>query len=384
MRASEEKKLIQASVMVYLAQVPDPRKARTREHPLINVLVIALLAVLCGADSFAAIERFGKSKLELLSQLLDLKSGIPSHDTFGRVFACLDPEALQSAFREWVASLVESTDGQVVAIDGKSLRRSFREAGNKAFVHMVSAWATSNRLVLGQIKTDDKSNEITAIPKLLKLLKLDGATVTIDAMGCQKEITKTIQEAGADYLIAVKDNQPTLLRAVIDTFASAAERSDHDEIIGLAETEDKPRHGRLEKRRCLVCSDASAVAVLQGWESVKALVLIESERTVGDKTTVESHYYIASKASLSADEALAAKRSHWGIENGLHWVLDVAYREDDCRVRSGFAAENFAVLRHITLNLLKAAKANVGIKIRRQMAGWDDRFLLEVLCGGQN
>src|SRR5690606_27826413 len=206
-------KLIKASVMEYLSEVSDPRIDRTRAHPLVNVLVIALLAVLCGADSFAAIERFGNAKKELLATFLDLEHGIPSHDTFGRVFAALDPTELQDAFRAWVASLVEVSKGEVVAIDGKTLRRSFRDAGRKAFVHMVSAWAASNRVVLGQLKTDDKSDEITAIPKLLDLLKLKGATVTIDAMGCQKHIAQKLVSKGADYMLAVKENQPTVAAA---------------------------------------------------------------------------------------------------------------------------------------------------------------------------
>lgn len=378
MTIREELKEIKASVLEYLAEVSDPRIDRTRAHPLVNILVIALLAVLCGADSFAAIERFGRAKKEFLADFLDLESGIPSHDTFGRVFASLDPSALQEAFRAWVASLVEVSKGEVVAIDGKTLRRSFRDAGNKAFVHMVSAWAAQNRVVLGQLKTDQKSNEITAIPKLLDLLKLKGATVTIDAMGCQKDIAAKIVSKEADYMLAVKENQPTLLAEVTSAFAAAAERDDHDSIVDFAETIDKG-HGRTEVRRCLTCCDLSPISRREEWTKLATVVMVEVERTMRNQTSVERRYFISSQKRLSAKTALATVRAHWGIENGLHWVLDLAFREDECRVRAGNAAENFAVLRHFTMNMLKNVKSPVGIKIRRQQAGWDQQFLLDVL-----
>lgn len=380
MSIREEKKQIATSVMDYLAQVPDPRMERTRAHPLTNILVIALLAVLCGADSFTAIEAFGHAKEGFLATLLDLKSGIPSHDTFGRVLAALDSSALQDAFRQWVAGLVEVTKGEIVAIDGKTLRRSFRDAGNKAFVHMVSAWAASNRVVLGQVKTEEKSNEITAIPKLLDVLHIKGAVVTIDAMGCQKDIAEKIVQRRADYMLAVKDNQPTLLADIKASFAAATEDPRFDEIVDFAETTDKG-HGRTEVRRCLTCHDLSSISRRQDWPKLGCVVLVEADRTVGDKTSTEQRYYISSQKSLSAKTALATVRAHWGIENGLHWVLDLAFREDDCRIRAGNAAENFAVLRHFTMNLLKNVQSKVGIKTRRLQAGWDHEFLLHVLCG---
>lgn len=381
MTIKEEQKQIRASVVEYLAEVPDPRIDRTRAHPLENILVIALLAVLCGADSFTSMEDFGHSKKEFLATFLDLESGIPSHDTFGRVLAALDPAALEAAFRAWVNSLVEVSKGEIVAIDGKTLRRSYRDAGSKAFVHMVSAWAAQNRVVLGQLKTDDKSNEITAIPKLLDLLNLKGATVTIDAMGCQKDIAAKIVSKGADYMLAVKENQPTLLADVRATFAAATERSDHDEIVDFAETTEKG-HGRTETRRCLTCREL-VVSRQEDWPKLASVVMVELERTVRDKTSVERRYFISSKKRLNAKQALATVRAHWGIENRLHWVLDLAFREDDCRVRAGNAAENFAVLRHFTMNLLKNAKSKVGIKARRLRAGWDHDFLLEALLGGK-
>jgi predicted transposase YbfD/YdcC len=380
MSITEEKKEITASVLEYLARVPDPRVERTRAHPLVNILVMALLAVLCGADSFTAIEEFGRCKREFLARFLDLTHGIPSHDTIGRVFAALVPETLQEVFRQWIGALAEVTKGEVVAIDGKTLRRSFRDAGNKAFVHMVSAWATHNRVVLGQFKTEEKSNEITAIPKLLELLQIKGATVTIDAMGCQKEIAAKIVEGGANYMLAVKDNQPTLRADVQAAFAQAADGEVRAEKNDFFQTKDTG-HGRTEVRRCVTCHNLDNISRPGDWANLACLVMVEVDRTVDGKTSTEQRYYISSQRGLRARDALATIRAHWGIENGLHWVLDVAFREDDCRVRAGHAAENFAVLRHFTMNLLKNAKSKVGIKIRRQRAGWDNDFLLQVLCG---
>lgn len=250
MTIGEQQQAIKASAMEYLAAVADPRFDRTRDHPLVNVLVIALLVVLCGGASFVAMERYGCAKKDFLATFLDLEKGIPSHDTFGRVFASLDPNALQEAFRAWVASLVEVSKGEVVAIDGNTLRRSFRDAGNKASVHLVSAWAAKNRVVLGQLKTEQKSNEITAIPKLLELLKLKGATVTFDAMGCQNVIAAKIISREANYMLAVKENQPTLLAEVEAPFAATAERDDHDSVVNCAEATETG-HGRTEVRRCL-------------------------------------------------------------------------------------------------------------------------------------
>lgn len=380
MRAKDEKKIIAASVLEYLAGVPDPRLERTRAHSLVNILVIALLATLCGADSFTEIEQFGRTKRDFLATFLDLEAGIPSHDTFGRVFAMLSPTALQEAFRAWTSSLVESTAGQVIAIDGKTLRRSFRNAQNRAFVHMVSAWASKNRMVLGQVKTDDKSNEITAIPKLLELLGLEGAIVTIDAAGCQKEIAATIVSRGADYVLAVKENQPTLLHDIQSCFAEVNENPRFEEIVDFAETTDVG-HGRTEVRRCHTCSDLSAISRRHDWAKLASVVRIEVDRTVGGKTSTEQRYFIASQTNLRAKDALATVRAHWGIENGLHWVLDVAFREDECRIRAGNAAENFAVLRHVAVNLLKNTKVKIGIRAKRLKAGWDNEFLLQTLVG---
>jgi predicted transposase YbfD/YdcC len=369
-----------ASVLEYLATVPDPRKERTRLHSLKDILVLSLCAIICGADGFVAIEEFGIRKKEWLKTFLDLPNGIPSHDTIGRVFALLSPKALEAVFRAWMRAVAVLTKGEVVAIDGKTLRRSFREAGSGLFVHMVSAWATRNRVVLGQVKTEEKSNEITAIPELLGLLYLKGCIVTIDAMGCQKDIAAKIIAEGADYCLTVKDNQPTLREDLAATFEAARTDPAVLATMDFTETRDKKAHGRIEVRRCWTTTALDGVSQADQWKGLRSLALIEVDRTVGGKTSTEQRYVISSCAGLSATKALKTVRAHWGIENELHWVLDVAFREDDCRVRAGNAAENFAVLRHVALNLLKKVQGTkVGIKIRRQCAAWDNEFLLRVL-----
>ncbi len=372
-----------ASLLEYFAKVRDPRIERSQRHPLATVLTLALCAVICGANSFVGIEQYGKARKEWLETFLELPNGIPSHDTLGRIFAMLDPKSLEQAFRDWVAALATLTKGEVVAIDGKTLRRSFKKAGDRSFVHMVSAWSTGNQMVLGQVKTDEKSNEITAIPRLLELLQLHGCLVTIDAMGCQKDIAQKIVDSQADYLRAVKDNQPTLAEAVTTIFDEALK--DPDFSTPHHQTEDRG-HGRTEVRRCWTLDiDADCGAPFDQWPGLKGFVRVESERTVAGKTSLEHRYYITSRSKLSAKSALAASRSHWGIENQLHWVLDVAFREDDCRVRAGNAAETFAVVRHIALNLLKHAQVGVrkndklGVYNKRLLAGWNAGFMLRVL-----
>ena len=367
-----------ASIIKYFAAVPDPRIARSQLHPMTSILVLSLLAVVCGADSFVAIELFGKRKRTWLETFLDLPNGIPSHDTLGRVFAMLDPKGLADAFRGWMSEVAQLTNGGLVAIDGKTLRRSFRTRGS-GFVHMVSAWSAENRVVLAQVKTEEKSNEIAAIPQLLELLHLKDATVTIDAMGCQKDIATAIIERGGNYMLAVKDNQPTLAADVTAVFERA--RTDPQALasMNMFETKDKG-HGRTEIRRCWTTSILDGVSQRDQWTNLRSVVLIQSERTLDGKTSLDSRYYISSQSMLSAEQAMADARNHWGIENGLHWVLDIAFREDECRVRAGHAAENFAVVRQLALNLLKAVKgAKGGIMNRRLQAGWDHEFLFQVL-----
>jgi len=376
-KAQQEEQELAVSIVEYFTAVPDPRREHTRQHTLTDILVLALCAVVCGADSFVAIEQFGRAKETWLKTFLDLRNGIPSHDTLGRVFSVLNPDALSAAFQQWVAAVANLTQGEVVAIDGKSLRRSFQTAGSGTFVHMVSAWATSNRIVLGQVKTEEKSNEITAIPRLLKLLSIKGCLVTIDAMGCQKEIATGIIDAGADYLLAVKDNQPSLSDAVTTIFEHAL-RDPKAYDVSTHETSNRG-HGRTEVRRCWTMSQVESIPNHKQWTNLESIAMIECERTANGKTSTERRYYISSKKNFSAVKALRAARSHWGIENELHWVLDVAFREDDCRIRAGYAAQNVSVMRHLTLNLLKAIPGcKIGIKNRRLRAGWEDAFLLQV------
>jgi predicted transposase YbfD/YdcC len=371
------------SIMACFASVEDPRIERSRLHPLPSVLALSLCAVVSGANSFAEIEVYGKSRESWFRSFLDLPHGIPSHDTLARIFAMLSPKRLEQAFREWVSAVASLTKGEVVAIDGKTLRRSFQKAGSNAFVHMVSAWAAGNRMVLGQVKTEEKSNEITAIPRLLELLELHGCLVTIDAMGCQKEIAEKILESKADYMLAVKENQPTLAAAVNATFDTAL--VDPDFAASGCETKDKG-HGRTEVRRCWTLDiDSDCGSPFSQWTGLASVVRVESERTVGTKTSVERRHYITSRDGFTPQEALTASRSHWGIENQLHWVLDIAFREDDCRVRAGNAAENFAVLRHFALNLIRNAPSPVrthprlGVKARRLCASGNDSYLFQLL-----
>jgi predicted transposase YbfD/YdcC len=373
MREREFKQMV---VEEFLALVEDPRIERTRKHPLETILVISLMAVICGADGFVAIERWATMKEDWLATFLDLSGGIPSHDTIGRVFAALSPKSLGEAFRNWTTSLASLSKENVIAIDGKTLRRSFKHAGDHAFVHMVSAWSQTNRVVLGQVKTDEKSNEITAIPVLLELIDVKGAMITIDAAGAQTAIAAKIVDKGGDYFLAVKDNQPTLHKAIKDHF-KVPERAHSG--LGFCEEELKTVHGRQEKRRAWVSCEVQEIATEERWVGLKTVVRIESTRILRGEKSVEDRYYISS-GMLSATEALSTSRKHWSIENELHWVLDVAFREDDCRVRAGNAAENFSMLRQLALSLLKQrTDAKCGIQTRRLMAGWDNNFLLRTV-----
>lgn len=374
MREREFKQMIMDE---FLAFVEDPRVERTRKHSLETILVITLMAVICGADGFVGIERFAIAKEDWLAEFLDMSGGVPSHDTIGRVFAALNPKSLGEAFRRWTLSLATASKEKVVAIDGKTLRRSFRQAGDNAFVHMVSAWSQANRVVLGQVKTDDKSNEITAIPALLDLLEIKGALVTIDAAGTQTSIAAKIVDKGGDYFLALKGNQGKLHDAVVEHFLG----TERDEArVGYFEsTNDKPAHGRLEHRRAWVSCDVDEIETAERWKGLKTVVRVESTREVKGQQTVENRFYISSRV-LSASEALEASRSHWSIENELHWVLDVAFREDDCRVRAGHAAENLSMVRQLALSLLKQrTEAKCGVHGRRLMAGWNAQFLLKTL-----
>ena len=365
----------------YFEELPDPRQGNAKQHIFLEILIIALCAVICGADGWCEVELFGKNKKDWLKTFLQLPKGIPSHDTFGRVFGKINPEEFQKRFIEWIQAVEEVTNGEVIAIDGKKLRRSHDQEVGKAAIYMVSAWATENQLVLGQTKVAETSNEITAIPKLLQLLEISGCIVTIDAIGTQTEIAKTIIEKGGDYLLSVKENQGCLFEDIETLFnVDVAQEFKYAEY-SYAKTVNKG-HGRIETRECWATDKEKYLALIrkrENWQGLKSVVRIVSKRKIGDKTEIKTRYFIS---SLPADAkvVLNVKRDHWKIENQLHWVLDIAFREDECRIRKDHAAENMAVLRHIALNLLKRDKtAKGGIHAKRLQAGWNNNYLLSIL-----
>jgi len=360
------------SPISHFSSLTDPRVDRTKEHLLEDIIFITIAAVICGCENWNDIESYGHSKQAWLSGFLSLPAGIPSHDTFNRVFAALDPLEFETCFLEWVKSVAELTDGEIISIDGKTIRGS-RGKGPKSAIHMVSAWAGTNNMVLGQVKTAEKSNEITAIPKLLRVLELKGCIVTIDAMGCQTAIIKQIKEAGADYVIAVKGNQGQLEQDVADTLRFCSPVSQYKDVDS--------GHGRIETRICSVYTDLSHVQQPERWPGVKAIVCVEATRYLKASQTEqkEKRYYITSMEA-GAEKIARAVRSHWGIENSLHWILDVAFNEDSSRKRTGNVAENFSIICRIALNLIKNNTTKKrSVKGKRLIAGWDNDYLLNIL-----
>lgn len=347
------------SIIHHFSSIQDPRINRQRKHQLQDIFFISICATICGADNWVAIEEFGLAKEAWFTELLGLGHGIPLHDTFGEVYAAIDTEQISVCFSRWVADLAHITEGEVIAIDGKCLRRSLDKASKKAAIHMVSAWAQQNNLVLGQVKVDDKSNEITAIPKLLSRLDIAGAVITIDAMGCQKKIAEQIKQQGGDYVLSLKGNQGNLHDDVKTFFTSSLSPT-------VASVSYEGEHGRIETRSIRVTADIAWLQEWHDWKSLQSIIAVTAKREIGDKVTEETRYFIS---SLDANDPLRLERvvrAHWSIENNLHWVLDVAFDEDSNRTRTGHSAANLAVIRHIALNLIKAEKTSrVGVKTKR-------------------
>lgn len=356
------------SLIEAFSSIEDPRVERHKCHKLIDIIVLTICAVVSGSDGWESIEEFGKNKLDWLQQWIELENGIPSHDCIARVISRLQPTEMSQCFTEWVNSVVELTEGEIVAIDGKTARHSYNHQAKLGAIHMVSAWANEVSMSLGQIKTAEKSNEITAIPALLELLEIKGCIITIDAMGCQASITEKIIEKNADYVLAVKDYQKFLHEAITDYFEEAiaannpllCQLTDHEEI--------NAEHGRIEVRRCYLSTNLDTLPDGSRWKGLKSIGMVESERT----TSIERRHYICSLTDVKI--FARAARKHWGVENSLHWVLDVVFREDDSRIRTGYAPENFNIMRQLAINLLNKETSKGSIKKKRFRAALSDDF----------
>jgi predicted transposase YbfD/YdcC len=370
------------SISAFFQDLPDPRReCLNKKHKLIDILVVALCGVIAGCESAVEIEAYGRSKQAWLNTFLELANGIPSHDTFTRVLQMLDPRRFHQCFMDWVQALHEVTRGEVVAIDGKTLRRSFDKASGLPALHLVSAWASENRLVLGEVPVADKSNEIEAIPRLLEILELTGAVVTIDAMGCQKEIAAKIREKGADYVLAVKENQPHLHEDLSDHFDRVLEDEESLPRSRRARSLERNR-GRSEERVCIATPVPEGLRNRDAWRDLRSVgcIISVTDRDGGEAIEVR---YLISSLKPNARRMAEAARSHWGIENSQHWVLDVVFNEDQCRARLGGAAENLALLRRLAMNLLrKESTKAASLKVKRSTAGWDDQLMLRILTAG--
>lgn len=369
-----------SSLEACFGDLPDPRVQGRCDHKLVEIILVAVCAVLCGAESWSEVEEFGEAKEDWLRQYLDLAAGIPSHDTFSRVFRLLDAAEFQRRFMRWVEQHFTVPRGQVIAVDGKTARGSGDSFRGQDAIHLVSAWASETGVLLGQRKVDAKSNEITAVPELLKLLFIKGCIVTVDALNCQKDIAQTVIQRQADYVFALKANHPHLHQDVIDWFGWARERDFRDVTHDFHQTVNKG-HGRLEIRRCWAIHDPLALESMgyyEGWVGLQTVVMVERERRSADQTQRETVYYLSSLPP-NAERILAATRAHWSVENTFHWTMDLVFGEDPSRVRLDEAPENFAVIRHIALNLLKRHPGKQSLKRKRFRAALDDAFLLQLL-----
>jgi len=371
--------MTQQDIRAFFTVVPDPRVERTKRHGLADIIVIAVLAVVCGADDWDDVYAFGRIRQEWLTQLLDLRQGIPSTSTFKRVFRALNPVAFAGAFASWTRALVgTSLEGKLVAIDGKTLRGSFQEPSKRGAIHLVTAWVVENQVVFGQLATEAKSNEITVIPELLKMLALKGATVTIDAMGCQRNIASQIVESGGDYVLALKGNQPTLAEEVEAAFVTAQIAEEPLEQSQCFEETEKA-HGRVQSRRVTAVDVAGRLSCAHDWKGLESIIMVESMREVGEKQTHEIRYYISSH---KPDAQMLARciRQHWSIENNQHWELDVTFHEDRSRIRKGYGPDNFAALRRMALAMVNnETSRKISKKTKRKSAGWDNEYLLKIL-----
>jgi predicted transposase YbfD/YdcC len=364
--------------------LPDPRIDRTKRHQLLDIITIAVCAVLSGADSWVDVELYGQAKQAWLASFLELPNGIPSHDTFGRVFARLDPDAFEGCFLRWVAAVVPRTAGAVIAVDGKVVRRSHERGAGRGPIDLVSAWAIDQHLVLGQLAVAEHSNEIPAVPTLLDLIDLTDAIVTLDAMHCQTSTAQAIRDGGADYVLALKSNQP-LTHAAVETFWAEAEREQWRGVRAEHLETTDAAHGRLETRRYWTATDPDLIAYLtaaDAWPDLTTVGMVRRERRTEEGTTCETSYYLS---SLTRDVATFAKavRGHWSIENQQHWVLDMAFREDESRVRAGHGAENLAVIRRMALNLIRQDPARGSVHSKRLKAAWDQDYLIRLLTSDQ-
>ncbi len=362
----------------HFSKLEDPRIDRNKKHELIDVIVLCVCAVLSGAEGWCDIEEFGRAKLDWLRRYVPLANGVPVDDTIARIISALSVSGFQACFLSWMEDVVKLSDGEIIALDGKTHRRSHdRKRGVKA-LHMVSAWACGNGVVLGQVKTDEKSNEITAVPELLEKLELKGCIVTLDAMGCQRAIAKQVKEGGGDYVLALKRNQPELEREVRAYF-EAAERSDFGVSEIAHEASCDEGHGRIEHRSYFLSTDLGALSGAGKWMGLKAMGMVERERHGGGRVSVERRYFITSLGDVKVFQR--AVRSHWSIENGLHWRLDVTFREDDSRIRRGNAPHNIGVIRHVAMNLLKREKTKMSYRRKRIRAALNDTFRDKLLMG---